>query len=195
MLDRFSELSKAEPAPHAAITIRAPRVDDGVAVHALIARCGPLDGNSLYCNLLQCTHFADTCAVAEQAGAVRGFVSGYLVPDAPERLFVWQVAVAPEARGHALGRHMVEAILSRPACRGVCEVHTSITPDNGASQALFTGLARRLRAPIRRRMLFDRSRHFAGSHTSEELWMIGPFGATRAEPARARHAPVAGVDA
>jgi L-2,4-diaminobutyric acid acetyltransferase len=195
MVDRFSEAGKAEPAPRAAVTIRRPRADDGAGVHALIARCRPLDENSMYCNLLQCTHFADTCALAEQDGAIRGFVSGYLVPDAPERLFVWQVAVAPEARGQALGRRLIEAILSRPHSRGVREVHTSITPDNGASQALFTGLARRLKAPITRRVMFDRARHFAGRHTSEELWMIGPIGAARAEPLRGRHAPVAGVDA
>ena len=46
------------------LTITAPDATDGVAVHDLVQRCPPLDSNSLYCNLLQCTHFAATSALA-----------------------------------------------------------------------------------------------------------------------------------
>jgi L-2,4-diaminobutyric acid acetyltransferase len=129
----------------------------------------------MYCNLLQCSHFAETCALAERDGAVVGFVSGYLVPGTGDALFVWQVAVAPEARGLSLGRRLMQDILSRPVCRGVRELHTTITPDNEASQAMFSSLARRLDAGVRRRVLFDRERHFGGVHESEQLWVIGPF--------------------
>lgn len=155
--------------------IRQPNADDGRAVHALIARCPPLDENSLYGNLLQCTHFAETCALAERRGRICGFVSAYVVPAAPQRLFIWQVAVAHEARGQRLGGRMVQAILARPACRHVRELHTTVTPDNAPSAAMFASLARRLEAPLRRRILFDRDRHFAGEHASEVLLEIGPF--------------------
>ncbi|MBD4807723.1 diaminobutyrate acetyltransferase, partial [Xanthomonas citri pv. citri] len=37
---------------------RTPAVTDGPSVTELIAQCLPLDPNSAYCNLLQCTHFA-----------------------------------------------------------------------------------------------------------------------------------------
>ena len=69
------------------LTIRKPKAVDGAAVNELIAECKPLDENSVYCNLLQCSHFADTCVIAELDGQPAGFVSGYIVPENPERLF------------------------------------------------------------------------------------------------------------
>jgi len=67
-------------------------------VHDLIARCPPLDRNSLYCNLLQCSHFAATCALARHDDTTVGFVSGYRPPSDPGVLFIWQVAVDSTAR-------------------------------------------------------------------------------------------------
>ena len=101
------------------VVIRPPCVTDGASVNALIARCPPLDRNSLYCNLLQCAHFSATSALAEQEGKVIGFASGYRLPDEPETLFIWQVAVDRIARGRALGKHLIFDILSRPVCTGV----------------------------------------------------------------------------
>jgi len=156
---------------------RTPTALDGATVHDLVARCAPLDPNSLYCNLLQCTHFAGTSAIAETSDGITAWVSGHIPPEEPNRLFVWQVAVAPEARGQGLGRRLIHEILKRPACRAVNTVITSITPGNDASWGLFRGLARDLKAPMKDRLWFDRDRHFAGRHDSEHLVEIGPFGA------------------
>src|SRR3546814_14681168 len=40
-------------------SFRNPVAEDAQAIHDLIAACPPLDTNSLYCNLLQCTQFAE----------------------------------------------------------------------------------------------------------------------------------------
>jgi L-2,4-diaminobutyric acid acetyltransferase len=72
--------------------LREPTSEDGAAVWQLIKDCAPLDRNSLYCNLLQCDHFASTCVAAELDGDIVGWVSGYIVPDSPDTLFIWQVA-------------------------------------------------------------------------------------------------------
>ncbi|OYW87818.1 MAG: diaminobutyrate acetyltransferase, partial [Sphingobium sp. 32-64-5] len=79
----------------------------------MIAACPPLDGNSAYCNLLQCTDFADFCILAERDGQPVGWVSGYRPLSAQENFFVWQVAVAAEARGQGLAGRMIEALLAR----------------------------------------------------------------------------------
>lgn len=158
-----------------AVQFRAPRAEDGPRVTALIARCPPLDPNSAYCNLLQCTHFAASCIVAEREGEIVGWISGYRLPDEPDRFFVWQVAVSSTARGEGLAGRMLDALLQRPGLRGVTHMLTTITPDNEASWALFRGFARRRGADISDSPFFDRDAHFGGHHASERLATIGPF--------------------
>lgn len=157
------------------LTIRTPQPEDGSDVHQLIGRCAPLDENSMYCNLLQCSHFAETCALAEVDGEPMGFVSGYLVPQRPERLFIWQVAVCPEARGLKLGKRMILDILRRPVCRAVRELHTTITDDNSASHGVFKSVARSLETDFKKEVFFDEEEHFDGEAATEVLWKIGPF--------------------
>lgn len=171
--------------PESGFRLRRPTAEDGAAVHRLIAGCPPLDRNSLYCNLLQCSHFAATCVLAEHVGTaapgredpgdLAGFVSGYRRPDHDDVLFIWQVAVAAAARGNGLGRRMVLDILRGPACAGVTMLQTTITSDNAASWALFESVARAMRARCASTPLFDRERHFVGQHDTEMLVSIGPF--------------------
>jgi len=159
--------------------LRKPLPTDGAAVHALVAACPPLDPNSLYCNLLQCTHFADTSALAEVSGEVAAFVSGYRPPTHPDSLFVWQVAVSGAARGQALGKRLMLDILTRPENSGFRFLRTTITADNAASWAMFESLARDLAAPTQRQVLFEADRHFGGRHDSEHELVIGPFDTAR----------------
>lgn len=157
------------------IILRAPRADDGSAVNELIERCKPLDENSVYCNLLQCSHFNDTCVVAEMDGEIVGFVSGYLLPKQDDTLFIWQVAVDKKARGRSLAQHMILDLLRRPVCNEVTSLHTTITQSNKPSQGLFSSLADRLEADVKNHVLFDEEKHFDGDAPSEVLWQIGPF--------------------
>jgi L-2,4-diaminobutyric acid acetyltransferase len=157
------------------ITFRKPVARDGSAISSLIAACPPLDPNSAYCNLLQCTDFADSCIVAECRGEVVGWVSGYRTPAAPENLFIWQVAVSSAARGQRLGKRMIEALLARPEQTGVAYLTTTITEDNLASQGLFEGLARLWNATLEKTVRFEREAHFAGAHATEWQSRIGPL--------------------
>ncbi len=144
-----------------------------------MAECPPLDPNSLYCNLLQCTHFAATSALAETDGDVVGFVSGYRPPVHSHSLFVWQVAVAASVRGQGLGKRLMLDILGRPENLDIRYLRTTITSGNHASWRMFESLARSLGAGGERRTLFEAERHFAGRHESEIEFVIGPF-----DPAR-----------
>lgn len=157
------------------VTLQSPESTDGIELNRLIAKSPPLDPNSVYCNLLQCTHFPDTCICAKSKGKLVGFISGYLLPANSDTLFVWQVAVAEEARGKGLASRMLMALLNQPACSNVDFLETTITPDNKASQALFSKLAKELDAEKAIVPGFDKTRHFNGEHESEELWRIGPI--------------------
>lgn len=164
-------LAQADAAP---ITLRAPVAEDGAAVYELIAQCPPLDTNSMYCNLLQCSHFSTTSVAAELDNELVGFISGYIQPQKPDTLFIWQVAVGEKARGQGLASRMLRDILDRSTCQHVNFIETTITPDNRASWALFESLANKLGAELNRSVMFDRQQHFAGQHETEMLVRIGP---------------------
>ena len=157
------------------MTLRAPSAEDGPAVTRLINRCPPLDANSPYCHLLLCSDFAATCVVAERSGEVCGWLSAYRPPSSPDRIFVWQVAVDPGARGEGLGARMLDALLARDAVRDVHFLTATVTADNRASWALFGGLARRRGAPLNKTVRFDREQHFAGASKTEWEAVIGPL--------------------
>lgn len=173
---RQGSISRSSPPQ---VIFRTPRAEDGPAVSRLIAQCPPLDANSAYCNLLQCTHFAETCLIAERAGVPAGWISAYRVPAAPDRLFIWQIAVPATMRGLGIGRRMLEELLNRQAVRGVDMIESTITDANAASWALFRSVARSLGAELSRQPLFDRNIHFAGSHDTEHLVRIGPLAGTQ----------------
>ncbi len=77
--------------------LRKPAAKDGAEIWKLVRACSPLDENSMYCNLLQCDHFADTCVLADLSQEVVGWVSAYVMPNAPDTLFVWQVDLKDKA--------------------------------------------------------------------------------------------------
>ena len=156
----------------AAPKLRKPDSNDGAAVWELIRRCKPLDENSMYCNLIQCDHFRDTCVLAEMGGEPVGWVSGYVLPEDPETVFVWQVAVDEKARGHGLGRKMLTELLERKACDGVRRLQTTITKSNDASWALFTKFADRNDAEIEDEAHFIEDDHFGGTAATEHMVTI-----------------------
>ncbi len=160
----------------AELTLRQPEREDGAAIWQLIRDCAPLDENSMYCNLLQCDHFADTCIVAELDGAIVGWISGYIVPSEPDTLFIWQVAVSEKARGLGVGKRMLRALLDREVCGEVTRLKTTITKDNQASWALFSSFAEHVEGSLERAAYFKREDHFDGHHDTEHMVTI-TFGA------------------
>jgi L-2,4-diaminobutyric acid acetyltransferase len=147
-----------------------------MAVHKLVASCPPLDTNSVYCNLLQASHFNETSVAASfDSGELVGFVSGYILPNKVDTLFVWQVAVSEKARGQGLAKKMVSSLLERSNCSGVRYIETSITASNQGSWALFRSLADQLGAPLEESVMFDKQVHFNGLHDTEQLVTIGPI--------------------
>ncbi|NDR56815.1 diaminobutyrate acetyltransferase [Aliiruegeria sabulilitoris] len=152
--------------------LRKPRAADGAAIWKLVRNCRPLDENSMYCNLIQCDHFADTCALAEVHGDVVGWVSAYVMPNDPETLFVWQVAVDEQMRGSGLGALMLQSILTRDACEDVRRLQTTITSDNEASWALFRKFGRLQGTSLDVQPYYTQALHFQNRHKTENMVTI-----------------------
>lgn len=157
------------------IELREPNAADGADVSRLVANCPPLDRNSTYCNLLQCSHFSETSVAAFDNGQLVGFISGYRIPSQPETLFIWQVAVGETARGLGLASAMLKQIIDRPHNQNISHLETTITESNDASWMLFKRFARRCNSPFEQQIMFDRDEHFLGQHDTEFLLRIGPI--------------------
>ncbi|MFE9864472.1 diaminobutyrate acetyltransferase [Streptomyces sp. NPDC005506] len=152
-------------------------MEDGAAIWRIARDSEVLDLNSSYSYLLWCRDFAATSVVArDETGEPIAFVTGYIRPDRPETLVVWQVAVDHGHRGIGLAAELLDSLTARVAEeQGLARVETTITPDNTASDRLFTSYALRHDAAVEREVLFDGELFPEGTHLPEVLYRIGPF--------------------
>lgn len=156
------------------VEIDNPVVADGPALYRITRDSQVLDVNSSYAYLLWCRDFANTSVVARVDGAVVGFVTGYIRPDAPDTIVVWQVAVDASQRGGGVAGKLLNHLLDQVLARGVRYLETTITADNTASIKLFSALARDRSAELERSEFFT-SDLFPDAHDGEDLYRIGPF--------------------
>lgn len=155
-------------------SLRAPTAKDGRALYRLAKSAGGLDVNSEYAYLLLGMHFSNTCVIAEKNDEPLGFVSAYILPEHPDTLFIWQIAIDQAHRKRGLATAMLKDIIGRDICRSVHHLQASITPSNSASQNLFASLARDLGSEIKRLSFFN-AELFSENHEEEFLVHIGPF--------------------
>ncbi|MET9620667.1 MULTISPECIES: diaminobutyrate acetyltransferase [unclassified Streptomyces] len=160
------------------VRIDRPEMADGSELWRLAKDSQALDVNSPYSYLLWCRDFTDTSVVARDAsGRPVGFVTGYLRPEEPGALFVWQVAVDDSLRGHGVASALLDALSARvEEAYGLSRIETTITPDNRASDQLFRSYARRHGADLTREVLFPASAFPAtaddAGHEPEVLYRI-----------------------
>lgn len=179
--------------------MRTPTVTDGSALWQMAKDSASLDVNSPYAYLLWCRDFAATSVIAEVDGQPAGYITGYRRPEQPATLLVWQVAVDDAHRGVGLASRMLDHLYRRAVPEGVTHLETSITPDNEASQRLFTAFAGRWDAACERSELFGAGLfpepHLAEDpHLAEELFRIGPLRVSPASWAGAVTEPLSGRD-
>ncbi|MBY7143180.1 diaminobutyrate acetyltransferase [Virgibacillus sp. NKC19-3] len=154
---------------------RKPNKDDGAAVWELIKQTGVLDLNSSYSYLMWCEIFSETSIVTEREGETVGFISGFIHPDTPNTLFIWQVAVNESERGNGLGTKMLFQLLNREHCGAIEYVEATVSPSNTPSRNLFQGLAQKLKTHCEVDDYFS-SNDFPGEgHEDELLFKIGPI--------------------
>lgn len=169
---RTTPSPEAESNGESDVALRPPTIADGTQLWQLAKDTKVLDVNSSYSYLLWCRDFADTTIVAESDGRVVGFVTGFRRQSAPNTLFVWQVAVDESQRGKGVGRAMLDTLLDNLAPQGVSLLETTVSPDNPASIAMFTSLARRRNTTITKQQLF-KADDFPDAHEAEDLYIVG----------------------
>ena len=159
---------------HSTIEYRHPNKKDGAAVYALVKASPPLDVNSQYYYHLICHDFADTCVVAQQGETIVGFISAYRQPKNPQCLFVWQAAVAEQARGQNLAFTMLQW-LTKQSKQVINRLETTISPSNIASQKFMQRVAHAYKADCITLPFLDKTDFGCGSHEDEILYSISPL--------------------
>jgi L-2,4-diaminobutyric acid acetyltransferase len=158
------------------LSFRKPTKEDGAAIWQLVKDSKVLDLNSSYLYIMLSEYFSDTCAMAEVEGELAGFVTGYRLPSAPDTLFVWQIAIAEDQRGKGLGKRLLRALLAMESNQDIKYVEATVSPSNGPSKALFTGLARDRKCECVVTEGFPAELFPKGAtHEDEDNFKVGPF--------------------
>lgn len=154
------------PDPPGNPLIRHPEIEDGAAMWRVARDSRVLDVNTPYAYLLWARDFAATSLVAEIEGRVGAFVSGFLRPEAPETVMVWQIAVDESARGRGLAGRLLDELAARTGARAL---ETTITADNAASIRTFGSFATRQGAEHTVTDLFTTTHFPPGEEAEPEL--------------------------
>ncbi len=151
--------------------LRPPTLEDGAALWQMTKDSKVLDVNSSYYYLLWCRDFGGTSVIAEIDGEPAGFITGYMRPDEPTTLMVWQVAVTEAARGYGLASRMLDELAARTSAEAL---ETTITDDNAASKRLFASFAERAGAGHEVTPLIT-AEMYPDGHDTEYLHRIAPL--------------------
>lgn len=161
------------------MTFSKPDKEDGADVWEMIKETEVLDLNSSYSYVMWCEIFSDTSVVVkDEEGKVVGFVSGFIHPDTPDTLFIWQIAVDESARGQGLATRMLFKLLEREQENEIRYVEATVTPSNIPSRRLFQGLAKKLDTNCLITEFFssdDFPKEEKTDHEDELKFRIGPF--------------------
>ncbi|AOM82996.1 diaminobutyrate acetyltransferase [Salisediminibacterium beveridgei] len=158
---------------HVELIFQHPTKYDGKGMWELVKRTN-LDLNSAYKYLMMAKYFSDTCVVVKEDDELVGFITGFIEPDKPDTVFVWQVGVDASQRGRGIASRMLDALLESPSCENVKYLEATITDDNKASQKLFRGLARKRDTSCEVFETFPEEA-FPEGHDAEFTYRIGPF--------------------
>ena len=146
--------------------MRHPTIDDGAALWRITKDSQRLDLNSPYAYLLWARDFSRTTIVADTGGDLGGFVTGYMRPDEPTTVMVWQIAVDEQHRGQGLAGRLLDELAART---GATALETTITDDNPASRATFAKFAERHGAELTVTPLFETEHFPSGDEFKPEL--------------------------
>jgi L-2,4-diaminobutyric acid acetyltransferase len=111
--------------------------------------------------------------VAVHGDKIVGFVSGYMIPNEKDTLFIWQVAVDENYRGNDLARRLILDIVQREEL-GIDFLHTTVSPSNSSSIRVFEKVANHYETKMESVKFFEEG-DFNNQHEEEVLYKIGPF--------------------
>ncbi|HLR64850.1 MAG TPA: diaminobutyrate acetyltransferase [Pseudogracilibacillus sp.] len=174
-LDISSTLSQSKEQINEHITFTHPTKSDGKHMYTLAKDSKVLDVNSPYSYVMWSTYFQQTSMIVTYKDERIGFISGYILPEQPDTLFIWQVAVSEKFRGFGLATRMINALYDSLKSKGIHFIEATVTPSNKPSSNLFKGVANKYNTQCKTTLCFSKA-DFPIADTEEEYtYRIGPI--------------------
>lgn len=152
-----------------------PDRTDGKNMWQLVQKT-TLDKNSVYKYIMFSSYFTDTCVVAKNDQELIGFITGFIPPDKPDTVFVWQIGVDPDFSGKGVGSSLLEQLITQVKDKDILFLEATITPSNQASRALFKKFAAKHDAQCQiESFLVSELFPDLDLYEEEELFRIGPL--------------------
>lgn len=157
------------------VEFKTPTADDGKEMFRIVKESKVLDVNSSYSYLMWGKYFNETSIIAQHEDGVIGFVTGFLKPESPDTLFIWQVAVDPKFRGNGLATKLISRLISKLKNQNIRYIEATVTPSNEPSSNLFKGLAKKYETKCEIFECFSEDQFPDPSHEAELAYQIGPI--------------------
>lgn len=157
------------------IAFRTPTENDGKEMFRIVKESKVLDVNSSYSYLMWGKFFYKTSIIAQYENEVIGFVTGFLKPESPNTLFVWQVAIDEKCRGNGLATKLIMKLINKLKSQNIQFIEATVTPSNKPSSNLFKGLAKRYETDCEIYECFSKDQFPDSSHEAEFAYKIGPL--------------------
>lgn len=157
------------------IHFRRPTENDGSEMYRIVQQSEVLDVNSPYSYLMWSKYFNKTSIVAVCENQIIGFVTGFIQPEDPNTLFIWQIAVDKHYRGHGLATKLIEQLLVRLREEEIIFLEATVTPSNIPSSKLFKGIAEKQKTNCAIFECFSKELFPDENHETEFTYRIGPL--------------------
>ncbi|AZT99943.1 diaminobutyrate acetyltransferase [Brevibacterium linens] len=164
------------------VSPETPTLKDAASMWSLVRSTPEVDQNSAYYYMIWCRDFMNTTRVVRHEGEVAAFITGYIQPDAPDTLMIWQQVISPAFRGTGLGicllRSVAEPLIKSSSIQFV-EATVSAVPSPPARTLEKLGAL--YGAPVASTELFSSSMFPDSDHGPEILVRVGPIGSVLME--------------
>jgi L-2,4-diaminobutyric acid acetyltransferase len=123
------------------VKVRSCTPSDFAEVLNIVQQSDKISHHTSYTYWVALRAWPDLFLVAELDGEIVGFAFGLRAAEQPHQVFLWQIAVDPEHQRLGIGELLLHTLIARAARSGALELTTTISIDNGPSNALFRKIA------------------------------------------------------
>nr|WP_163502630.1 GNAT family N-acetyltransferase [Halomonas socia] len=130
---------------------RHPSLEDAHEIYQLAKSTDQLDRYPEYFYLLWCRDFKGTSLIAKKDHVLAGFIIGYIRPEDPATLLIWQQAMSPKILNRGTGVRMLYYLTKKCVSNGTRFIEATIDPKNQPAERTLLGISKKFNTKIKKR--------------------------------------------